>query len=262
MSLRVLFLAANPDLDSLAIDAEVREVESKIRSAEHRDQIRFTSMWAVRPDDLLQTLMKEKPDIVHFSAYSALDEIMFVGSDGAPRPVAPKALAATFGRFSKTVRAVILSRSFSRPQAEAIAGEIDFVVGIPADAPADFARLFSAGFYRALAFGRSLGQAFELGEAAILLEGFDDGGGMPVLMSKHGVDAMKFFFSPKEGGEARVSNRSFSKSGGWDADAVDIWREKLTYLQVQEATVSDPSAKFTLRKQIQEAQAKLRELGD
>jgi len=42
--------------------------------------------------------------------------------------------------------------------------------------------------------------------------------------------------------------------------AAEIWREKLEFLREQEAICSDPAQRFTLRKQIQEAEAKLREL--
>lgn len=39
------------------------------------------------------------------------------------------------------------------------------------------------------------------------------------------------------------------------------WAEKLDFLQEQEAIVADPAQRFTLRKQIEEARAKLAELG-
>lgn len=42
--------------------------------------------------------------------------------------------------------------------------------------------------------------------------------------------------------------------------ALAIWREKLCYLQQQEAITSDPAQKFAIQKQIEEAQAKMVEL--
>ncbi|MDA1048967.1 MAG: SUMF1/EgtB/PvdO family nonheme iron enzyme [Planctomycetota bacterium] len=41
---------------------------------------------------------------------------------------------------------------------------------------------------------------------------------------------------------------------------IDKWRKKLEFLQGEEATASDPAQKFTLRKQIEEAQQKIAEL--
>ena len=43
--------------------------------------------------------------------------------------------------------------------------------------------------------------------------------------------------------------------------ALVIWREKLDYLQQQEAITADAAQKFALKKQIEEAQQKIRELG-
>ena len=42
--------------------------------------------------------------------------------------------------------------------------------------------------------------------------------------------------------------------------AIDTWQEKLEFLQVEEATASDPAQKFQLRKQIAEAKEKIAEL--
>ena len=50
------------------------------------------------------------------------------------------------------------------------------------------------------------------------------------------------------------------QSGAGQSSAAAIWREKLDYLRVQEAICSDPAQKFTLQKQIEEAEAKLRGL--
>jgi hypothetical protein len=43
--------------------------------------------------------------------------------------------------------------------------------------------------------------------------------------------------------------------------ALALWREKLGFLQAEEATVVDPDQKFRLSKLIEEAKAKIREHG-
>jgi hypothetical protein len=43
--------------------------------------------------------------------------------------------------------------------------------------------------------------------------------------------------------------------------ALELWNEKLDYLQQQEAVVADPATKFALKKQIEEVQDKINELG-
>jgi hypothetical protein len=46
-----------------------------------------------------------------------------------------------------------------------------------------------------------------------------------------------------------------------ESPALTVWIEKLEYLKQQEALAADPAQKFALKKQIEEAQVKIRELG-
>jgi hypothetical protein len=43
---------------------------------------------------------------------------------------------------------------------------------------------------------------------------------------------------------------------------LEIWQEKLDYFQQQEAIASEPEQKFSLKKLIEEAKRKIREIGD
>ncbi|GEM_PF-3967358 len=73
--IKALFLAANPNgTTKLALDEEIREITQKIRLAENRDLLDVISVWAVRPDDLLQYLNQHKPQIVHFSGHGRYSE--------------------------------------------------------------------------------------------------------------------------------------------------------------------------------------------
>jgi hypothetical protein len=42
--------------------------------------------------------------------------------------------------------------------------------------------------------------------------------------------------------------------------SLDIWKEKLEFLRIQEATVTDPDQKFAIEKKIKEAQIKIKEM--
>lgn len=63
--------------------------------------------------------------------------------------------------------------------------------------------------------------------------------------------------SPKPPSGA-ASSSAPSAVGG---PALKVWQEKLDYLLEQEAVVSDPNQRFQLRKNIEEARQKIRELG-
>lgn len=188
-TLKVLFLAANPESATrLALDEEVRAITEKIRLAEARDRVQVVQAWAVRPDDLLQQLNQHRPHIVHFSGHgSAAGELILVDNHGQAKPVSPAALHALFRTLKDNIRLVLLNACYSRVQGEAIAQEIDFVMGMTDRIGDTSARAFAAAMYGALAFHRSVQDAFDQGHVALLLQGsaYDD---VPDLLIKPGAD--------------------------------------------------------------------------
>lgn len=188
---RILFLASNPvATPRLTLDQEAREIQAKILAAEHRDDFDFITQWAVRPDDLLDALNRYRPHVVHFSGHgNESDELVLAGDDGQPRPVARAALERLFRVLGQDVRVVVLNACYSRPQAEAIAAHVDSVVGMRR-AIDDRARVrFAASFYRALAFGRSVANAFDQGLVSLDLEGTGASDIPDLVVKRPGVDA-------------------------------------------------------------------------
>lgn len=188
-SIKVLFLAANPgQTGRLALDEEIRLITEKIRASHHRKALEVLSAWAVRPEDLLQCLNQHRPHIVHFSGHgSSAGELLLVGAEGLPKPVSSRALSAVFQTLKDNIRLVILNACYSSVQAEAIRHEIECVVGMNAAIGDTAAILFAASFYRALGFGRSIQEAFEQGQTALLLEGIAEEQ-TPELLVREGSD--------------------------------------------------------------------------
>ncbi|WP_428262040.1 SUMF1/EgtB/PvdO family nonheme iron enzyme [Haliangium sp.] len=172
---RILFLAASPaDRTRLASDDEAREIEAKLRAATHRDAFEFITKWAARPDDLVQALNQHRPHVVHFSGHAGADEsLILVDDDGHARPVSGPALGRLFQTLRDDIRVVVLSGCYAPAQAEAIAAHIDCVVGLPAALGPQATVRFSASFYRALAFGRTVENAFEQGLVSLALQGMN-----------------------------------------------------------------------------------------
>jgi hypothetical protein len=80
---------------------------------------------------------------------------------------------------------VVLNACYSEPQAQAISSHIDCVIGMP-DAIGDAASLnFAASFYQALAYGRDVQTAFDLGCNRIDLQGLDEPS-KPRLLAERG----------------------------------------------------------------------------
>jgi predicted MPP superfamily phosphohydrolase len=187
--IKVLFLAANPSgTTHLALDEEVRAIDAKIRGAEHRDRLTLLSHWAVRLDDLSGILLRHQPQIVHFSGHgSKSGSITLVGSNGQAWDVPPEALAGLFRVLKDNVRVVVFNACYAAAQAKAIVKEIDCAVGM-SDAILDtHAIAFAAEFYQALAWGRSVQEAFDLGVVRLVGEGVADAKRLVKLHKRKGV---------------------------------------------------------------------------
>jgi hypothetical protein len=188
--IRVLFLAANPSgTTHLALDEEVRAIDAKIRGAEHRDRLELTSHWAVRLDDLSGILLRRRPHVVHFSGHGApAGEVILLGADGSPKPVPPEALTGLYRVLKDDVRVVVLNACYSEAQAKAIVREIDCAVGMSRAIGDRAAIAFASEFYQAVAFGRSVQDAFDLGVVRLTGEGVADARGLVKLHKRRGVN--------------------------------------------------------------------------
>ena len=199
MKKKVLFLAANPEGTTAGdLDKQHREIRAGIRSAEYRDSLELITAFATRPDDLMQLLLEHKPHIVHFTGHgTSAQEIILEGNDGQPQAVSKEALLALFRALKDNIQLVLLIACYSEPQAKAITQVIDCTIGMDDAIRVDAAIVFSASFYRALGFGRSVREAFELGKAALLLEGIP-GETTPQLLLRDGVDPSQLALVPSE----------------------------------------------------------------
>lgn len=187
---RILVLAANPKTTSrLRLDEELRDIEAGLRRAQHRDEFTFAQRLAVRPRDIQRAMLEETPQIVHFSGHGeGAEGLVFEDDAGQAQRVSGEALANLFALFAdptepNSIHCVVLNGCYSAIQAEAIAEQVPYVVGMT-QAIGDRAAIdFAVGFYDALGAGRSVEFAYKLGCAAIDLAGKPESA-TPVLIHK------------------------------------------------------------------------------
>jgi len=160
--IKVLLLSANNVDAPLNIDEEFRVIDAKIRGSYHRDQVNLIKHGAVQLQDIPCLLMRHKPDVVHFSGHGAAEGIELTNIGGVGCLVPPDVLTDIFRVLKDNVRVVVLNACYSAPQAKAIVRVIDCAVGMNNTIQDDAAIAFSAAFYEALGYGRSVKDAFDL----------------------------------------------------------------------------------------------------
>ncbi len=183
----ILFLAANPSTTTrLRLDEEVRAIDQVLRQADYRDEFDLRQHWAVRVADLQELLLRHKPQIVHFSGHgSQAGQLLLEDDRGREYAVPPEALSQLFSILRDNLRCVVLNACYSERQAKAIAAHIDCVVGIPEVIGDIASRNFAASFYQALAYGRDMQTAFDLGSNRIDLQALDESS-KPKLLAWYG----------------------------------------------------------------------------
>jgi CHAT domain-containing protein len=197
--IKVLFLAANPlDTSPLRLGAEAREIDEQLELGSARSRFKLLQHWALRPSDLQRVLLKHKPHIVHFSGHgSRAQEIVLENAAGKSCSVNRRAVANLFRILQDNVRLVVLNACFSRAQAAALMNKVDYTIGTKKAVGDQAAIIFAGAFYRALAFGRSVREAFELARLELALVGLP-GANVPKLFVRTGVDATQpFLLSPR-----------------------------------------------------------------
>ena len=192
-ALRILFLGASPQgAPALRLDHEVREIDSALRQAEFRDRFDLRQQLAVRLVDLQSALLRHRPRIVHFSGHGEVDGICLEDEAGQLRRVQGSVVARILGVFKKQIRCVVLNACYSKDQAEAIAQDIDCVVGMSKAIGDQAAIRFAGAFYQALAYGSSVRMAFDLGCAQIDLAGLAEGATPQLVALRQDADEIVF----------------------------------------------------------------------
>ena len=165
----ILYLTAGPkDLDLLRSNEEMRNVKERLQLGKYRDRFRLEACLAARLADINQALGDYEPQIVHFSGHGNREGSLDLEDEtGYSDPATPDGLAALFALYAHTIRCVIVNACHSMRLAEAMAGQIEYVVAMRGEIGDGAAILFSVGFYQGLFAGRPVPDAFSLGRTLL-----------------------------------------------------------------------------------------------
>lgn len=203
----LLFLGANAsDTTRLRLGAELRDVQRALQITGVGEVFRLVAELAVRPRDLQSLLLMHAPNMLHFCGHGSdpsrgitLDRVMppgktsreFVPMEDTPLgmdasggllledeqgnavAVRPDVLTALLAILRRDIplRCVVLNACFTAFQAQAIANHVDCVIATTREVDDNAAIAFSTAFYRAIAYGKSVSSAFELGRIEVGLRG-------------------------------------------------------------------------------------------
>jgi hypothetical protein len=187
--LKVLFLAADPFRDGARreLEEETRAIERAVQQGRAHDVLEFVSHFATRMDDVQDALRRHQPRIVHFVGHGDAPGVIRLGDEqGRPQPVGREGLREMLGDVRDPVRVLVLNGADTLAAVQALSEVADYTIGTNRGA-GDGPAVFAQAFYRALATGRTVLAAFELGLSERMMEGSPEAG-TPVRRIRRGVN--------------------------------------------------------------------------
>ena len=177
---KILILSSNPRRD-LNLEREVSDLTTAVQRL---GKFEIGLGLGVRAQELPELLTEHSPQIVHFCGHGAGEQgLVFQDENGRERLVSTEILARLFKTLQDEVNCVVLNACDSDRQSEAIVAHINYVVGMSQPILDQAAHIFAVGFYKSLAAGKSVEQAYELGCLAIQI--WSEGNSQSTQSSRH-----------------------------------------------------------------------------
>lgn len=227
---KVLFLGANArNTTQLQLGAEVRDIRLELTKSGFSEVFDLVTELAVRPTDLQSLLLAHSPHILHFSGHgskrtgmlppagsttrgslrdfmtddpdeldAAMGGLLLQDAHGSSIELRPDVFIALLAILKRDMplRCVVLNACFTAEQAAAIADHVDCVVGTSREIGDESAIAFATAFYRAIAYGKSVKDAFALGCLEIRARHLS-GDDVPQLFCRRGINAEEVFLVEK-----------------------------------------------------------------
>ena len=159
--LRILLLTANPvNNRPLNLEDEHRLLRNMMRANMEAGNCELLVEQAARKTELLMALERYKPHIVHFAGHGDADGICLEDDEGRSRALSKEQLSSIFSLSLEHLRLVVLNACCSTVQMERLKQLVDYIVGTSSPIADDAAVLFTGHFYRSLAVGEPVREAF------------------------------------------------------------------------------------------------------
>lgn len=158
--IKILFLSASPrDLTTLNPDTEFRRIFEEVGSSSAFEML---SVSTITKGDLIPVLLKNRPDIVHFTGHGSEDGIYFENDIRTKDLFNKNDLAELFTRLHQKPRILFLSSCLSAPNIENLSRVIDFVIATEDRVEEKAATHIAATFYTHLGYGEPIKNSFDL----------------------------------------------------------------------------------------------------
>jgi hypothetical protein len=165
---KLLALLSNPDNNvKLRMDREIKEINTRISHKVSHD-FECKQVPAINIDELPGLLIREKPELLHFSGHGNKSQLSFEDKLGNSKDINSNTLETIFKETGKDITCLLINACGSAKLAERLSAYISHVIGFPDKIEDNLAETFSKTFYETLSLGRPVSSCFELAKATIM----------------------------------------------------------------------------------------------
>lgn len=229
---RILFLSANPwTTGRILVDEEAREIFEKLQEGSFRDRFILYNHAAIRAEDIQRLLMTYRPHILHFSGHgSKKHKIILGGLPGRGKQIERQALAGALALYRQHLQLVFLNACFTRTQARSLSAVIDYSIGSTKPIGDKEGVAFAGAFYRALAFGNSVREAFDSATAEMALMNLKRARGLELFVRDGVSERDRFPYSASDPAVHPTNGSTLAPSNPeilTDPNAIDRWQASI-----------------------------------
>ncbi|MCW2363170.1 MULTISPECIES: CHAT domain-containing protein [Sphingobium] len=163
--MKIMYVSNNPEqADPLQIEQEVQELQESLERNADSEPIVFRVFSALPVERLAETVRREQPDILHFSAHGEEGALVLGHAELDVVEVDGPRLAGLLSGCPKKPKLIVLNACSSNQMAASLAaaGGADFVIGTDAPIMNAAARAMVTTLYQQLANAASIAQAFRV----------------------------------------------------------------------------------------------------
>lgn len=182
---KILFFGANPtDTPRINIDIESRELHQIFRTHPNSDQVIFLKEFATTLPVFRDVALAEKPNLIHFAIYANEEGLYLHGPDDNHIIVPNANVSLVFELFDFPLECVFFNTWISAELARSLQHKVPYVIGMNGLIIDQASIIFATGFYQALAYGKSVPEAFALGKRLLVIEDYASEAEKPFLIDK------------------------------------------------------------------------------
>ena len=155
--IKILYLSASPnDQMELSVDREFRAIYEKV----DRNLFKMISVSGTQASAFQTVVLKNKPEIIHFSGHASFDELFFENDGKKSQGVSKNSIISFFNNLNKKPQLVFFNACRTAENLESLSRIINFVVATERPVFDAAAVSFATKFYEFLSPDKNVRTAF------------------------------------------------------------------------------------------------------